>query len=164
MNKGQKEHLNDLEINRDRLDDEWIGQPRSFYNAARDLADADYAVDTAKSVLDVVQADLYKEIRSDPSKYGLEKPTEASINAVVITDIRYKQALHDLITCKHRKDICKAYVQAMDHRKSALERLVSLHGQQYFATPTAPEPDRERLREKERDHVFGSKQKKKKPK
>ena len=32
-------------------------------------------------------------------------------------------------------DMIQAAVIALDHRKSALERMVSLHGQNYFSTP-----------------------------
>jgi hypothetical protein len=42
------------------------------------------------------------------------------------------------IDAKYEANMASYIITALDHRKKALESLVTLYGQQYFAGPTAP--------------------------
>jgi len=121
----------DIDIN--RLDEEWIGQPKIFFKYASELADAKRRLEEAKAELDVVKAICDNNVRNNPPKDT--KLTETLITNIIIQIPKYKKAQKILRIKKHRVDILQAAVNALDHRKSALERLVSLHGQNYFAVP-----------------------------
>ena len=128
-----------FEIDKTNLDTEWMDQPKLFYQYAKELANANMDVEVCKANVELTRAKLSKRIRTKPDKYGLVKPTETAIANAILTHSKYQEVLAVFITAKHHADVTLAAVRALDHRKSALERLVSLHGQNYFATPKAPD-------------------------
>ncbi len=130
-------HFDFFDIDINRLDVEWINQPKLFFKYASELADGRRRFEGVKAELDVTRAEVDTTIRENPAKYDLEKTTETLIANTVIQQPRYQKALKTFRIKKHRVDILQAAVTALEHRKSALERLVSLHGQNYFATPKA---------------------------
>jgi len=132
-----------LQIDPDRLDIEWLGQPLKLYEYSVLLAEAKLDLDNAKNTFDVLEAELELEIRSNPEKYSLVKETEKEITLVLRNQVPYQNAQRMLAKKKHAVDILWAAVNALDHRKKALESLVSLHGQQYFAAPRAKGAGRE---------------------
>lgn len=129
----------DIDIN--RLDEEWVNQPKIFFRYASQLADARRSMEATKAEVDVTRAEVDLEIRGNPEHFGFEKLTETLISNTIIQQSKYQDAIKALRKRKHRVDIVQAAVTAFDHRKSALERLVSLHGQNYFATPKAVDKD-----------------------
>jgi hypothetical protein len=142
-----------LAIDRDSLDEEWVNQPDLYHTHAVNLADARKALDEEKIELDVVKAELDKEIRESPADFGLEKTTETSIALTIVTQKRYKQQQQKVIDAKHHVDVLAAMVTALDHRKRALENLVDLHGQSYFASPRTTGEKGEAMREAEKRSV-----------
>jgi hypothetical protein len=50
---------------------------------------------------------------------------------------------------RHKASVLKVAVTALDQRKKALEKLVDLHGQDYFSTPRAKGENREKMEELE---------------
>jgi len=124
----------DIDIN--RLDEEWINQPKIFFKYAAELADAKRRLEEVRAETDVLRAAGDRALRDNPTSFGLpEKITETLISNTVLQQPKYQDALKTCRIKKHRVDILQAAVSALDHRKSALERLVSLHGQNYFAVP-----------------------------
>ena len=142
-----------FELDETRLDEHWIEQPRIMFKAMKDLADAKLAVDEAKTHLQVVEAETSKEVRSDPVEYGIEKVTEKAITECLVSSEPVVEATASLQEKKHHADICQAMVTALDHRKKALEKLVDLHGQSYFATPQASGESGKKMREVEKKSV-----------
>jgi len=127
-----------LEIDLLRLDEEWQGQPKMRHYFGCKLADAQFAMDEAKDGLNVIKAEMDAAIRADPAAYGLAKATESAIaGAVVRTELCVK-AMKKANQAKHSLNILQAAVDGLEHRKRALTKLVELHGQDYFATPTMP--------------------------
>jgi len=124
-----------IDIN--NLDKEWINQPKIFFKYASELADAMRRESGARTEREVVKAEIDLKVRENLKKYGIDKVklTEAVILGVVSSQPKYKEAQKKRLIRKHKTDILQAAVRALDHRKSALERLVSLHGQNYFSTP-----------------------------
>lgn len=148
MARRKKEEDTSLfEIDETQLDREWINQPRMYYDYASQLAEAKLALEETKVDLDVVRADLDLHIRSKPDEYGLEKVTEKTIESAIMQQSEYTAELKKVRRAKHEVDLLNAAVQALDHRKHALQNLVSLHGQQYFATPKADEHGKEAAEE-----------------
>jgi hypothetical protein len=141
----------DLEIDHNALDVEWLGQPKKFFEVSEELASAREMLDQMKFALEVAEAEVDQDIRANPSAHGLEKVTETAVKAAVVLDSRYEKARKDYIHAKHEADVLAAAVSAFEQRKRALEHLVTLHGQQYFAGPKAPRDlDGEVLREAEK--------------
>jgi hypothetical protein len=109
----------DIEIDESVLDVEWVDHPRRVLLYTTGAAEAHKEMDLAKSALDYARAKLDKEIREAPEAFGLgTRITEGSIN--------------------FEYEVASGVVKSFEHRKSALENLVRLHGQSYFAGPSVP--------------------------
>jgi len=131
-----------FEIDMTRLDEEWVQQPKLFFKYAELLAKAKRTYEKAKANLAIVVAEVELDIKQNFTKYGFKtKPVvqDMANKAKINTDVIEAQ---NLVTAKkYKMDIYQAAVTSMEHRKSALERLVSLHGQNYFAMPVANDED-----------------------
>lgn len=132
----------DIVIDEQALDVEWLDQPRRMGEYCRLTADARKTMDLAAENLAFVKATVERAIRLDPDRYGV-KPgvrgiTEASIDAAVLIHDEYQIASRSLIDARYNHDVSVGAVRAFDQRKSALENLVRLHGQNYFAGPSVP--------------------------
>lgn len=128
----------DVQIDENALDVEWLKQPSLMIKYARFVAEARKLEDIARERLEFIRAKLDQKIRKDPEGYGLSKITETAIQNCIVQQPEYIAANREASDARYEYDIAKGVVQAIDHRKSALENLVKLHGQQYFAGPTAP--------------------------
>jgi hypothetical protein len=128
----------DIRIDEDMLDAEWLEQAALFMKYANNYADAQRDFDDVKQKLDILKAELDIEIRKNPKDYDIEKVTEGSIQSAILITPSY-QAMYDaLLEAKYENDMAKNAVQAFNMRKDALENLVKLHGQSYFAGPKVP--------------------------
>ncbi len=128
----------DVRIDETALDVECLDQPSLMVKYTRLLADAEQRLDEAKEALDLVKAELDKEIRSDPDRFDLAKATETSVANAVIMQPEYAEASNRMIEAKYEAKVLAGVVRAIDARKTMLETLVKLHGQQYFAGPNVP--------------------------
>ena len=70
----------------------------------------------------------------------------------MLATLKYKKANEEFLNAKYEVDVAQAAVVAMSQRKDALENLVRLHGQQYFAGPKVPH-DISELRESRQKKV-----------
>ena len=128
----------ELAINPDALDVEWLMQPQLFMKYAEALADAEVAVDRAKEKLELARAETDSDVRGNIEAYtgSTKKPTEAVISALITQHPDYKDALSKFNEAKSTAKIMVMAVRAFDQRKTALENLVRLHGQSYFSSPS----------------------------
>jgi hypothetical protein len=129
---------NVIDIDIDRLHVEWVDQPKQYHEAAVALADAKKDVAEAEAQLDLIEAELANAVRLTPSAFGLEKLTVDIVKDRVRVAPERVKALHDLNVKQHRADMAKALVDALSHRKTALENLVSLRLADYFSAPREP--------------------------
>lgn len=142
--------MNDLlSIDELALDREWLEQPSNYLKASRQLADAKQVLDAAKNELEVVKAEQYRAILTYPERYGLAKTTEAAIASAIPLQKAYQEAQREVIRARHDVDVRAAVVTAMEHRKKALENLVSLHLSGYYSDPKAKREDAEYVEELE---------------
>jgi hypothetical protein len=125
----------DITIDQAALDQEWLRQPSLFGDYAEAKAEAEKAADEAKEYRDLIEARLDKEVRSNPSAFGLDKVTDKAIGVVVSTHPDFQKAVAALIQARYELALISGALEALRHRKSALENLVVLHGQNYFSTP-----------------------------
>lgn len=138
-----------LSIDELRLDEEWIRQPGLYFKYANRLADARTEMDNAKTRLDVVAAEVETKVRRKPVKYGIEaeRVTEAMINSAVIRDPLYQDHSGKLIDAQHKVRVLEASVTAIEHRRSALTRLVELKQMDYFSEGSNRQDQKDRIRQ-----------------
>ena len=116
------------------LDREWLRQPGLTRDAGHAEADAMHKKNQAEARLAVVGAQLRLKIRDNPTAFGLRsKPNNDDIDAAIILEDQYQDALADVNTAKYELDIRKAHSEAMLTRRKALERRVELLSIEYYA-------------------------------
>lgn len=129
---------NVIDIDIDRLHVEWTDHPKHFHDAATALADAKKDVAEAEAALDLIEAELANAVRLSPSSFGLDKLTVDIVKDRVRVAPERVRAVHDLNVKQHAVDLLKALVDALSHRKTALENIVSLRLADYFSAPREP--------------------------
>lgn len=132
------DYEDDIEIDEQSLDVEWLQQAKLFMRYAKYAAETRYAMDLAKEALDVVKATLDQEIRSHPDAYEIAKITEAVVQNAIITHPEHQAEMKKFVAAKYEAELAQAAVRAFDQRKVALENLVRLHGMSYFSGPAVP--------------------------
>ena len=128
----------EMSIDESQIDMECLDQAKLMLKVTRLEAELDKAEDNAKEAKELAFAELDKEIRSDPEKFGVEKVTEASVKSAILSCQKYKDANQAYINAKFEAKCANGAVRACDQRKSMLETLAKLHGQSYFAGPRTP--------------------------
>ena len=132
------EYEKDTSIDDSALDVEWLQQASLTIKYCQIEAQARRDMDQAKQNLDIVEAELDQAIRTDPDAYSLPKVTESAIKAAILLDDKYKEAQEEYHQAQYELNMAQAAVRAIYAKKDALENLVRLHGQQYFAGPSVP--------------------------
>jgi hypothetical protein len=131
---------NVIDIDIDRLHVEWVDQPKQYHDAAVALAAARKNVAEAEASLDLIEADLANAVRLTPPAFSLEKVTVDIVKDKVTSLPERIRAVKTLRDAQYAADMAKALVDALSHRKTALENLVSLRLADYFSAPREPKP------------------------
>lgn len=124
-----------LEIDNERLDYELERQANLYGFWAEKLAHAKFALDRRKAKYDLMKAEKALDIRARPKDYGIEKMTEGIIDNTLVADPEVCSCLRRYHQAKLAVDLCEAYVRGLDHKRSALERLVTLQVNNLHSTP-----------------------------
>lgn len=124
-----------FKIDEDDLVNEWKKHPKMFFKYSVMLPDVQKELDEANAKLDVVKAELDEKIRETPEAYNLPKTTETCISNAILRQPEVIEQQEVVRNLKHKVDVVKAYIYALQHKRDALKYMVELHGQQYFATP-----------------------------
>jgi len=114
-------------------------------------------MDKAKERLDVVEAEMDRDVREDPEKYDLVKLTETLIKSTVLQTSERQIAAQNYIDAKYEYDMAQAAVRSIDQKKTALENLVKLHGMSYFAGPSVPRDLSKEWEQRERQNTANAK-------
>lgn len=149
----QEREFEFFNLDENRLDEEWLEQPKMFFRAARKLAEARADYEQAKSNKKLVVAEISHEIIDNPSKFGVTKTTEKVVENTVLLQTKYKVANEEELETQKKVFHLQAVVEAMDHRKKALEKLVDLRLADYFSSPRAPRVERERMEDVSKNKV-----------
>jgi len=152
MNKYERE----LTIDTEALDVEWLEQPKLFMKYSRKKAKALLRAKRTHEKLKTIRSELIMQAHSGGKKLIGCTPTGPTVDAWVRAHPDYIEAKEEQITAEFEADILDAAVFAFHQRKAALENLVILHGQQYFAGPRVPRNLTEeyaQAREKARDRA-----------
>ena len=128
----------DVAIDQSALDVEWLEQAPLMMKYGRHMAECKNTMDFCKEQMDAMAADLDFRIRENPAKFGLAKLTEPGIKQAVLLAEEYHLAQADYSAARNEYEMAKVALNAIECRKTALENLVKLHGQMYFAGPSVP--------------------------
>ena len=127
----------DVAIDESALDIEWLRQPNLMLEYALHCANKRKEMDLCKEEVELVRSQLDKELREAMTIDG-KKPTETAIQNAIVLQQPYQEAVRRYIEAKYEFEVASAAVRAIETKKAALENLVKLHGQQYFAGPKVP--------------------------
>lgn len=163
MNNEQDE-FDFFTIDREQLDTEWMRQAELFFKHASRLADAKRDLESVRAEQEVTYAELDQAIRANPEQYDLKKISEGAIKQAILSQGKYSEINIMVGQLKHKVDILQAAVSALDHRKRALENLVELWSQDYWAEPRIPKIAQDKVKEADRKMVMEKTKIKKKPK
>ncbi len=128
----------DIKIDETALDVECLEQPRLMMQYGQLVAEKERQLAKAKTNMEVVKAELDKDIRSDPAAYDIPKITETVVAGVIYLSPEYQDAEKTVREATYEWKVAKAAVEAIQQKKDMLEALIRLHGQQYFAGPKIP--------------------------
>lgn len=132
----------DILIDEQALDVEWLDQSRLMGRYCENAAALNKAMGLAEEELNFVKSTLARDVRADPAKFGVVPGsrgiTEESIKAAIRVCDDYRRASRAFIDARYEYEVAVGTVRAFDTRKRALENLVTLHGQNYFAGPRVP--------------------------
>jgi hypothetical protein len=122
----------DLEIDFSRLDENWRDHSANYMQWSEKWVNAVAERDRAKENLDVVKAELDREVRD--STLG-KKPTETAITAMITMHSKHRAAVEQLNTANEKVNLLASAKSAFDHRKKALEGLTQLWVNGYWSEP-----------------------------
>ena len=131
----------DTVIDETALDVEWLEQAGLAIKYGILYAKAKREVANAEEAIKVLRSELVKKANLNPDKYlGEEvKPTGPNVEAFYRNHKKHKEAKANLIRLQFELDVAEIAKNEIGFtRKAALENLVKLHGQQYFAGPKMP--------------------------
>lgn len=132
------DYQKDCIIDESALDIECLMQPRLTLSYNAEVAKWERKVSEIKEELDMERAELTKAIMSNPEKYGLAKTTVDAVNSVILVEESYRTLQDELIATQYELKMAQAAKAGIQDKKSMLELLVKLHGQNYFAGPNLP--------------------------
>jgi hypothetical protein len=115
-----------------------LGQADLMLKYTKHCADMKKEVDDAKEKLDLLKAEIEMDVRANPDKYNLAKPTEAGIQSTILLQEKYQEQSKKYSQARYEYDVSVGAVRAIDQKKTALENLVKLLAASYFAGPQSP--------------------------
>lgn len=127
----------DLFIDINQLEVEWLNQPHRYKKYAALCMDAEDSKNKAKQSLDLKKAILDGEIRDNLKEQGI-KVTEAQVLSQILQHDDYLEVEDNYNKKCHEYNILKVAVESFRQRKSALENLVKLALAEWFSAPIEP--------------------------
>jgi hypothetical protein len=130
----------DVNIDETALDVEWKDQAPLALKYAKHLSRLNAEVAKLEEEKKTKRSELILKVNKDPMELiGKKTPNAADIEAYYRTDPEYKEIIKDLLEAQEEAEYANlAHKEIALTRKKALENMVILHGQQYFAGPSVP--------------------------
>jgi len=139
-----------LEIDLERLEENLIEQAQLVMECGELWAEKTAERDRAKENLSVIEAELDGYARANWVDIADTKMTEKSIFGYVLNENKRKKAMEELINLTEETNILSVAKVAFEHRKKALEGLVSLFIADYWADPKIAKKDIDEVKSTER--------------
>ncbi len=139
MSSIPSEFERDKHIDPNLLDVACVEHPDVFWKYAELAVQAKSRMDRLEQKMELTEAQLSLEARKDPTAFDIEgRGTDATIKAVVRAHRKYTRAVEEWQDAKEDSAYMDRALRAMEIKKSMIEDLITLHGQQYFAGPSVP--------------------------
>lgn len=154
--KKDLNYANDVSIDESALDVEWLRQPTLVRLYNQEVAERKRQLARLSEELVVLKAELTRKINTNPEKFGLSKTTVDIVNSTIVIQEEYQDLRNQIIESEYELEMAIGGSRAMDHKKTALENLVKLFGQNYFAGPALPRDISKEWLESEEKHQSNS--------
>lgn len=131
----QDEFQGYLDVDETTLDSQTAEAPSLIWRFGRCSARAVKEAKIAEAELKFLEADIDEEIRSNPTKYGLDKLTVVAVDRIIDRDPRYRKAKMKVISANYKADLYASAIEALQHRRTSIGHFVKLHEQSYIGVP-----------------------------
>jgi len=130
----------DSDIDEQALDVEWLEQTRLAVKYAKNSAYWNDKVRRLEERKKIIRSQIIIRANKSPSKtLGKDKPTASDFEAYYRSQPEYIEAVDALNDAMEEAEYAEIAKNEICYtKKKALENLVILHGQQYFAGPSVP--------------------------
>jgi len=130
----------DMKIDEQSLDVEWLKQTELAHLYNQHYAQCYKDLQIAQEEVKTIRSSLIRKANKFPEIHCLKpKPTAGDIEAYYRTHPKYKRLKTKVIDLEYEKNMAELGKNEINYtRKAALEQLVTLLGQSYFAGPRAP--------------------------
>ena len=131
----------DINLNQYDLEYELIRQASLFLKYSELAVDAGFERDKIKERIKLAETEIDLDIRQDYEQFGFDcKPTEAAIKAAIVQHDSHRKVTRKYIEATRVFNSLTGAKTALEHKKKALELLVSLVIRGYSAEPKV-DPD-----------------------
>lgn len=146
--------MNDLKINIEELDKEWMMLPQIYGEYSERFEMTDMELRKEKMKLDFRRAEISKHIRENSKKYATEynvsSITEGFITTLCETDKEVQEIQLKIISLERNKRLYGSMVKGLEMKKDALKNLTSLFQAEYFSIPGCARRIEEYAKEQEK--------------
>ncbi len=126
-----------IKLSPEDLDCAALAQPDLFFEWSAKAAKARIEMERGRSRMEAKESELSLACRDNPETFGIvEKVTEAAIQHAIKVQADYQDLREGYFRLREESLMLDRAVDALEQRKRMIEMLISLHGQQYFATPS----------------------------
>jgi len=156
MEKLTTEFKNQIKINPDNLEAEFLKQPSLFATYAENLIEMKIIEDKCKESVKITMAEVYADMKNNFASYGLKKaPTDPTTKSMTEMNEIVLEKQAELREAKFTVEVLKASVEAIHVKKSSLENLVKLKVMTYHSTPIVEGMTKEIRDDMRRDLING---------
>lgn len=143
-----------VQIDETNLDRECINLPSQFLRWMHKAADARRDLDELKAEQSAIEADLSRQIRDTPAKFGLEKATENAVKSAIEGHSKVVEIVRRIVDLKHRLALCDGVVTALEAKKTSLKLLIDLRITGWFGEVKTSAEGHRAVKEMSRDRVY----------
>ena len=127
----------DLEIDQDSLDQEWLKQPSLMRRYTKEKAEAKKIWDKTLEVKKTIRSELILEAK-EFGIWGIEKITDSAIEAWYRIQKKYMDAVNEVIKAEYNYNMIEGAISSLIDKKHGLQELVHLYTIGYFSDPKEP--------------------------
>lgn len=127
----------DTSIDPHMLDEEWAMQSSLYMEYSRQWAIETKELDRLKRNLPIIEAKIGDNIRKHPEAYSYKLTVDA-VNNLISSNEEVITVNGEIIEKTYNVNLLRGALTALDHKKKALENMVTLFGLNYFSGPKEP--------------------------
>lgn len=128
----------DVAIDCDSLDVEWLRQPSLYMKYAEELAYSNDRLKRAEQRLKLVRSDLILDAKEGKVESLGAKPSDTACEAYYRSHVDHQAAKEEFFKAAQAAEMAYLALQGISAKKVALENMVKLLTSSYFAAPKEP--------------------------